>query len=99
MVDYVREGLRKGGKDVKLSALCEEICDRCCDGEMGEESDGAGCDNMTMMVVRLKGGGGGGKEEEVVGQARVVHHHQHHQCLPVQVCEQGTSPPAAAASE
>jgi protein phosphatase 1G len=63
VVDMVREGLREGGGEGggaggRISEVCEAICDRCCDREMGEESDGAGCDNMTMMVVLLPGGRG-----------------------------------------
>jgi serine/threonine protein phosphatase PrpC len=55
VVDMVRTGLREGGEEGRLSAVCEAVCDRCCDKEMGGDSDGVGCDNMTMMVVLLPG--------------------------------------------
>jgi len=72
VVDMVREGLREGGREGegRISKVCEAVCDRCCDGEMGEESDGSGCDNMTMMVVLFpRGRREGGKKGREGGRA------------------------------
>jgi len=60
VVDFVapRIALKEGKEAAPLSAVCAEICDRglCPSMDMGENSsfDGTGCDNMTVMVVRLK---------------------------------------------
>jgi len=59
-VDYVRSRLlaQSGASDAAsppLSRICAEICDRgICTSMDGQDFDGKGCDNMTIMVVQLK---------------------------------------------
>uniref|UniRef100_A0A8D8YI62 protein-serine/threonine phosphatase n=1 Tax=Cacopsylla melanoneura TaxID=428564 RepID=A0A8D8YI62_9HEMI len=54
VVDFVRERIDK--PDKKLSAICEELFDKC----LAPDSlgDGTGCDNMTCVLVRLHGNRG-----------------------------------------
>uniref|UniRef100_A0A0G4I595 PPM-type phosphatase domain-containing protein n=1 Tax=Chromera velia CCMP2878 TaxID=1169474 RepID=A0A0G4I595_9ALVE len=56
-VDIVHEKLKekaaeKTADDVKLSEICEEICDQCL-AKNATEAEGIGCDNMTIMIVRF----------------------------------------------
>jgi len=62
MVDFVRPRIglaEKDGKAASLSAICGQICDKglcpSMDAAQNENFDGTGCDNMTVMVVQMKG--------------------------------------------
>jgi len=50
-VDFVRERLARGARP---AAVCEALCDRCLAPDT-EGSEGRGCDNMSAMVVALRG--------------------------------------------
>ena len=55
-VNFVRERLvaklKSGESDLKLSQICEELCDRCLAPDT--RGSGLGCDNMSVVVVLLK---------------------------------------------
>lgn len=46
VIDFVRERLHQC---MPLGKICEEVCEECLAPDT--DNDGAGCDNMTMMVV------------------------------------------------
>lgn len=50
VIDYVRRAI---ANRKELTEICEELMDKCCapDSDWG----GVGCDNMTVMIVALKG--------------------------------------------
>ena len=52
-VNFVRERLvaklKSGESDLKLSQICEELCDRCLAPDT--RGSGLGCDNMSVVVV------------------------------------------------
>jgi protein phosphatase 1G len=57
VVDFVRPRIVGRSGDTPLSSICEELCDACVasEDEMNDpESDGTGCDNMTVMIVVFK---------------------------------------------
>merc|ERR1719469_1653362 len=61
MVDFVRSRLPakdETGKAIALSQICGEVCDRglcpSMDVRENEGFDGTGCDNMTIVIVKLK---------------------------------------------
>ena len=45
-------------RKVSLGCICEEICNECLAPDT--DNDGAGCDNMTMMVIRFSAAGEAG---------------------------------------
>lgn len=61
MIDFVHGRLSSsssspspsGDEEIQLSQICGEACDRGLCESMDESVDGLGCDNMTMMIVRL----------------------------------------------
>lgn len=63
MVDFVRErlcsqpaghvGTAASGDALPLSEICGDACDKGICKSMGENVDGTGADNMTMMIVQL----------------------------------------------
>eukprot|EP00415_Alexandrium_ostenfeldii_P001612 UN1612 len=59
MVDFVRPRLASMNGDAKssLSKICGDICDKglCPSMDTAENQafDGTGCDNMTVMIVRM----------------------------------------------
>jgi len=66
MIDFVRPRLKVSavsGKAIPLSQICNEICDKglcpSMDPNENEAFDGTGCDNMTVVVVRMKEVAGG----------------------------------------
>lgn len=55
-VDFVRERIiasnKDGGGELKLSKICEELCDECLAPDT--RGTGLGCDNMSVVIVLLK---------------------------------------------
>ncbi|KAK1444210.1 PPM-type phosphatase-like domain containing protein [Babesia gibsoni] len=63
VVDFVRkrlfddstdgaESVESGAETNRLAKICEELCDECLSGNPSE-SEGVGCDNMTVIIVQL----------------------------------------------
>eukprot|EP00754_Rhynchopus_humris_P024058 Rhum_TRINITY_DN14861_c6_g10::Rhum_TRINITY_DN14861_c6_g10_i1::g.124297::m.124297/K14803/PTC2_3; protein phosphatase PTC2/3 len=46
VIDFVSKGIN----DNDVARVCEDTCDRC----LAPQTPGVGCDNMTMMIVKLK---------------------------------------------
>jgi len=61
MVDFVRPRIAsmiEKGQDASLTKICSEVCDTglcpSMDTNENQNFDGTGCDNMTIMIVRLR---------------------------------------------